>query len=160
MIEKLLIALTFAAALGAGLIAGVFFAFSTFVMKALGRLPVTSAVLAMQSINIVVINPLFLGVFLGTAVLCVVAGVAAVISWDRPGIAYVIGGAVLYLVGTFLVTMVCNVPLNNSLATLSPDDPSAAPRWADYLSRWTMWNHVRTVGALASMASFILSLRQ
>ena len=39
MSEKLFVFLTLLAALGSGLIAGVFFAFSSFVMAALGRLP-------------------------------------------------------------------------------------------------------------------------
>ena len=64
--ERLLYIATFAAALGAGLVAGIFFAFSTFVMGALGRLPQAAGISAMQSINVVVINPVFLSVFMGT----------------------------------------------------------------------------------------------
>ena len=62
--------LSLASALGAGLIAGVFFAFSSFVMPALAKLPAVQGVAAMQSINLVVLNRSFLGVFVGTAVLC------------------------------------------------------------------------------------------
>ncbi|MEH2408541.1 anthrone oxygenase family protein [Nostoc sp.] len=58
-------------ALGCGLIAGVFFAFSTFVMNALARLQPAQGITAMQSINITVINPLFMAVFLGTAAACI-----------------------------------------------------------------------------------------
>jgi uncharacterized membrane protein len=63
-LDALLFALTLFAALGCGLIAGVFFAFSAFVMKALGRLPPAEGIAAMQSINIAVINPVFLTAFL------------------------------------------------------------------------------------------------
>ena len=52
--------LMFGTALGCGLIAGVFFAFSAFVMKALARLPAAQAIAAMQSINIVAVTPLFM----------------------------------------------------------------------------------------------------
>ena len=76
MSEIVLTVITFAAALGCGIIGGVFFAFSTFVMKALDRLPAPAAITAMQSINVVVINPVFLGLFFATAVWC-----AAVIAW-------------------------------------------------------------------------------
>jgi uncharacterized membrane protein len=51
---------TVLSALGCGLIAGAFFAFSTFVMKTLGNLPPTQGIAARQSINVVVINPWFL----------------------------------------------------------------------------------------------------
>ncbi|WP_010496926.1 hypothetical protein [Paenibacillus elgii] len=56
---NLLFGLTYASALGSGLIAGLFFAFSTFVMSALARLPAEQGIAAMQSINVTVLNPLF-----------------------------------------------------------------------------------------------------
>lgn len=71
MMDHLHFGLTLAAALGSGLIAGAFFAFSTFVMKALSRLPAREGIAALRSIDVVVLNAWFLGVFLGTAVLCV-----------------------------------------------------------------------------------------
>lgn len=70
IVDKINFFLTVAAALGSGLIAGVFFAFSNFVMKALSRVPSAEGLAAMQSINVMVLNPLFLGVFMGTAALC------------------------------------------------------------------------------------------
>ena len=53
-------------ALGAGLVAGIFFAFSSFVMKALGRLPRDQGIRAMQSINVTVLNPWLFSAFFGT----------------------------------------------------------------------------------------------
>jgi uncharacterized membrane protein len=158
-LEGWLAAVTFAAAIGAGLIAGVFFAFSTFVMRALARRPVAEGLGAMQAINVAVINPLFLGVFLGTAVVCVVTAILAAMRWSHPGAAYVLAGAALYVVGTFGVTMVCNVPLNNALARVAPTDPEGPRHWATYVTKWTMWNHVRTAAAAAALAAFILGLR-
>jgi uncharacterized membrane protein len=158
MIDNVLFVVTFAAALGAGLIAGAFFAFSTFVMGALARLPVAQGLAAMQSINIVVINPRFLGAFVGTAVLCAILAVSPLLVRSRPGVAYLVLGSALYFVGTFLVTMVCNVPLNDALAKMDPASSDAARFWADYLTRWTMWNHVRTVAALAATASLTMAM--
>jgi len=66
--------LTLGAALGSGLIAGVFFAFSTFVMPALARLAPAQGVAAMQAINVAVLNRWFLGVFVGTAAACLLLG--------------------------------------------------------------------------------------
>jgi uncharacterized membrane protein len=160
MWDTLFTASTFLAAIGSGLIAGVFFAFSTFVMKALGRLPTSEGMPAMQSINVVVINPIFLGVFIGTALACGVAAVGAFMHWERPGSGLVLMGVLFYLIGTFLVTMVFNVPLNDALAAVLPSDPAATGRWADYRSRWTTWNHVRTIAALAAMVLFVIALRR
>src|SRR5688500_16883554 len=95
-------ALTLAAALGSGLIAGAFFAFSSFVMGALGRLPQAHGIAAMQSINVVVLNPVFLGTLFGTAALSAVLVVLALLRWDEPGSAWVVIGAVLYIVGDAL----------------------------------------------------------
>ena len=158
MIDCLLFGLTLLSALGCGLIAGAFFAFSTFVMQALGRLPPPQGIAAMQTINIVVINPWFLGVFLGTAVLCVLLVVAALLTWSEPAAIYLLAGSVLYFAGTFLVTMLCNVPLNNALAVADPASAEGASLWSKYLVAWTLWNHVRTAAGLAAMASFILAL--
>ena len=147
------------AAIGSGLNAGVFFAFSTFVIRALGRLPVPQGIAAMQSINVTAINPLFMGVFMGTALVCLVAGVGAVRLWGKPGAILILIGVLLYLLGTFLVTIVGNVPLNDSLAAVKTEDPASAAVWSDYLNRWNAWNHVRTVSSLGAAVCFTLALR-
>lgn len=157
-VEQLLFALTLLAGLGCGLVAGVFFAFSVFVMKALARLPPAEGIGAMQSINIVVLNAWFLTAFLGTAAACIVAVVSSVLRWREPGAAYLLVGGVLYLIGTLLVTIVFNVPRNEALAAVAPTDPNAANLWSGYVASWTAWNHVRTAAALAAAASFGIAL--
>jgi uncharacterized membrane protein len=156
--EALLPALTVLAALGAGLVAGIFFAFSAFIMAALGRLPADGGISAMQSINVAVLNPLFFLAFFGTAMLALVLAVAALIDWSYAGASYLLAGGLLYLVGTIFVTIAFNVPLNNRLAAAKPGTAEGAKLWAHYLSSWTTWNHVRTAAALAAAASFILAL--
>lgn len=157
--NPLLFALTLVAVLGCGLIAGVFFAFSSFVMRALGRLPPAEGMAAMQSINVVVLNPAFLGVFMGTAAACLAVAVLALLRWSQPGSAWLLTGGLLYLVGTFLVTIAFNVPRNDALAAVAATAPEAGPLWAGYLVSWTAWNHVRTAAALAALASFLFALR-
>lgn len=157
IVDKFFFPLTLAA-LGCGLMAGAFFAFSSFVMKAFAALPPEKGIAAMQSVNVAVLNPLFLGVFMGTAALCVLALIAAFLRWDAPGAVYLLVGGVLYLVGTFLVTAAINVPMNDALAAVKPDSPEGARVWANYLTNWTFWNHVRTVAALAATAAFTLAL--
>lgn len=143
---------TLLTAVGSGMIAGVFFAFSTFVMKALAKLPPAQGIAAMQSINVVVINPAFMFVFLGTAV----GGMAVAVGSISPPNAYRLIGATLYVLGTFGVTMAFNVPLNNQLAKVDPASAEGAAVWADYLRKWTAWNHVRTIAALAAAVLLFL----
>ena len=145
-------------ALGCGLVAGVFFAFSTFVMKALGALQPAQGIAAMQSINIVVINPWFMTAFFGTALLCIAQLIAAVRGWQESAAPYLLAGSLVYLIGVILVTGLSNVPRNNALAAVSPSSAEGAALWTDYLSIWTMWNHVRTIASLTASALFISAL--
>lgn len=148
----------FAALLGSGLIAGAFFVFSVAVMAALRRLPANEGMAAMQSINVVIQNPAFLGVFVGTALLSIALAVMSFLDW-RPGASsYVLAGALLYFVGSFLLTILFNVPLNNALDAADATSPAGQEVWKNYLSAWTFWNHIRTVASLFATAAFALSL--
>jgi uncharacterized membrane protein len=158
MIDRLLFALTLFSALGCGLIAGVFFAFSSFVMNALARLPAAQGIAAMQSINVVVINPLFMAAFLGTAAACVLLAVSSLLRRQEPGAAYILAGSLLYLAGVILVTGLFNVPRNDALAAIAPASAEGPSLWTGYLSGWTAWNHVRTIASLAAAALLTLGL--
>jgi len=136
----------------------VFLAFSAIVMTALGRLPPHQGIAAMQSINIAVINPWFLAAFFGTAAVCVVLATVALFRWGEPGAILVLAGSLLYLVGTILVTMLCNVPLNDALAAAEAENTESAGLWTRYLVAWTAWNHLRTAASLAAAAAFLLAL--
>ena len=157
-VDDVRFAVTLVAALGCGLMAGVFFAFSSFVMKALARLPSAEGIAAIQSINVAVINPVFLGAFLGTAAACVLVILSTLLQWHEPRCTYLLVGGALYLVGTFLVTMLYNVPKNEALAAVAPASPDSASLWASYLTSWTAWNHLRAGAALAAAASLTIGL--
>src|SRR5215207_820456 len=116
-----LYAATLATALGCGLVAGVFFAFSSFVIPALKRLEPAQGIAAMQSINEL--------------------AVWAAISWGERPVALVLAGGALYIVGTIGVTIARNVPLNERLAKLHSQDADATVRWGEYVTEWTAWNH-------------------
>jgi len=129
--------LTFVAALGSGLVAGIFFAFSNFVMRALARIPPAQGIAAMQSINVVVLNRWFFAVFFGTAVCCLALAISSFVRWQKPGAGYLLVGSLLYLIGTILVTIACNVPLNDALAAVDPLSADAGRVWTNYLKNWT-----------------------
>jgi uncharacterized protein (TIGR02246 family) len=149
---------TFVAALGSGLVAGIFFAFSNFVMKSLARVPPAQGIAAMQSINVVVLNRWFFALFFGTAVCCLALAITSFLRWQKPGAGYLLVGSLLYLIGTILVTIACNVPQNDALAALDPTSSDAGRVWTNYLKNWTAWNHVRTGAALAAAALFTIGL--
>ena len=149
--------LLIAAATGCGLLAGIFFTFSNFVMPALERLPQDQGIAAMQSINKTVLNPLFFLLFFGTAGLCV-AGIGMVIFQPGPQrLVLPILGGILYLSGAFAVTLRRNVPLNQKLAQVDPQTSSHQAWRQDFLPPWLVWNHIRTLACLLAAVSLTVS---
>ena len=140
-------------ALGSGLVGGVFFAFSTFVMRALADLPPAQGAAAMRRINVVALNPAFLGAFLGTAVLSVATIFMAAAHWSDAGAPLRAAAGVAYPAGSFGVTMAANVPRNDRLARLAAASPEAAEYWPVYVREWTLWNHIRTAASLLAAAA-------
>jgi uncharacterized membrane protein len=157
--DGLLFAITLAAAVGAGLVGGVFFAFSNFVMQALGRLRPSEGAAAMQAINITVINPLFMTALFGMGVVGLALAGWGIADLDEPYAGWLIAGGVIYVLGEVVVTLAYNVPRNNALARVDPESEEAARVWRTYLVEWTRANHVRTVAALAACALFALALQ-
>lgn len=159
MSSNLLFCLILIAALGCGSVGGIFFAFSNFVMRALARLPDAQGIAAMQAINVTVLNPLFLGTFMGTALVSAVLAGYGLLHLSQAGSRWLIAGGLLYLIGNLLVTRACNIPRNGALARLDPSSAAAGDAWREYLRGWNAWNHVRTVTALAASTAFVVALR-
>ncbi len=157
-IHNLRFSLMLFTAIGSALTAGIFFAFSTFVMKALAQQPIAQGIATMQSINITVINPWFMAAFFGPAVVCILLTISLLLQWHQPGFIYWLAGSLLYLIGTIGVTLFCNVPLNDALAIVRPDSAEGTALWTRYLNDWTFWNHVRTVAAVLAAALFTISI--
>lgn len=155
---NLLFALKLMTLLGAGAIGGLFFAFSTSVMKALVKLPPPHGITVMQRINEVILNALFLGVFMGTAVLSLVCIAVFFLPLGDARSGWLLAAGLLYLSGTFCVTVVFNVPRDQRLARLEAESADAAKYWASYLKEWTFWNHVRGAMALAAVACAAISI--
>lgn len=149
--------LTLITAIGSGLMAGLFFTFSTFALTALAKLPPEQGIAAMNSINVVILNTTFFIIFFGTAALSLGLGVTGILRWTEPGSAWLLIGSLLYLVGVIGVTMVFNVPLNNALAAVAPASPEGAAMWTRFLAQWLPWNHVRTLTNTGALIAFVLA---
>lgn len=146
-------------AIGCGLIAGLYYAFSAFVMAALGRIAPGSGMAAMQAINIDILRSSFLPLFLATTVAAGVLAAVGALRWGEPGAPAMLAGGTIYLLGMFVVTMLFNVPLNDALAA-TDGGAGSAEVWARYLGDWTMWNHVRTLSSAAAFTLFVVALVQ
>lgn len=157
MVPAAITALLWFNAIGCGLLAGLFFAFSTFIMAALARIAPASGIAAMNSINEVILRSLFMPLFWGTTAASAALIVLATVFWDEAGTTATLVGGLVYLLGMFVCTVAVEVPLNNQLKSAAATD-SALPTWQRYLVRWTRWNHVRTVSCALSCALFICAL--
>ena len=158
MLQAVVTGLLWFAAIGCGLLAGLYFAFSTFIMTALGRIGQVSGIMAMNAINAVIVQSLFMPLLLGTTLASLLLAIAGVVRWSEPGATAMLAGGALYVIGMFVCTVVFNVPLNNALAAADPASAEAASLWARYLTDWTLWNHVRTVSSTLACALFIWAI--
>ena len=159
MMNSYLFVLTLLATLGCAMMAGVFFAFSAFVMKSLARLPAQQGIAAMQAINVAAVTFAFMAALFGTAVACGTLAVWALFAWDERFAPYLLLGGALYLIGTILLTIAYHVPRNEALATLEPHSAEAKSHWKRYLSGWTAWNHLRAATALAAAVVLTIALQ-
>jgi uncharacterized membrane protein len=149
--------LTFAALTGTALMGGLFFAFSTSVMSSLERMPAGQGAAAMNLINVRIQNPLFLLIFVGTALVCAALAILALVR-DTPGKWWLVTGSALYLVGVIVVSFAINIPLNDQLAAVDPATTAGAAEWSKYLARWTPANHLRAVACALGVIAFGLAL--
>jgi uncharacterized membrane protein len=157
MIDGYLFPLTVMAAVGSGVIGGVLYAFSVMVMRSLAQLPVQHGIAAMQAINAAALRPAFLWVFTGMAALCAAVVVGSLLDWHDAS-PYVMVGGLLYLIGSFGLTVGYHVPRNEALDRVEPSSPDAASHWSRYVRDWTAWNHVRGAAAVAAAALLTIAL--
>jgi uncharacterized membrane protein len=141
------------AAIGCGVMAGVYFAFSTFIMTAFGRVDSVHGRAAMNAINATILGSLFM------PVLRYDAGRGdrsdpSVLHMSQLGMTAMLAAGLIYVIGRFACTAIFNVPMNNELTRAGADDAL----WARYLNDWTFWNHLRTIASTIASGLFIFAL--
>ena len=156
MTDDLILIACAAAVIACGLIAGVFLAFSDFVMKALFAAGPASGIEAMQLINRKVYGSVFMALLIAMLVISVALAPYAVMYMTSPAAAWIICGCVLYVIGVFIVTAAINVPMNQRLDAMNHESRDTASYWVVYAASWTLWNHVRTIASAGSAVSFLI----
>lgn len=131
---------------GNSIISGIFFSFSNSIMKALAKSASSNGRQVMNDINRVIINPVFMLLFLGTPLFAVL-----LLFLDGFSNLWIILATISHIVGSFGVTITQNVPRNNRLE-------KANDYWNTYVKEWTFWNHIRTIFAILSTLFAVLYL--
>jgi uncharacterized membrane protein len=134
------------ATVSTGLVAGLLAAFACAVMPGLRRTDDRTFVDVMQRINVAIINPAFLTMFVGGLLLCVASVALHVQEGQRAALPWIVAGLMLYVV-MLVITNRLNIPLNDELVAAGDpsqigDVHSVRERFED---SWIAWNIVRTI---------------
>ena len=150
-----------ACVLSFGLLAGVFLAFSDFIMRSLSLAQHTGGVEVMQIINREVFRYVFMILFIGMAPASVILTGYGLITFSTPGSAWIALAGVTYLLAAFGVTVLANVPMNEALAQMDLGEAQTLAYWQKaYLPRWTFWNSLRTIACLLAAATLLVGLNK
>lgn len=141
-----------------GIMAGIYLAFSAVIMKSLNELPDIQGAQAMNKINDVILNTVFMPMFFGTTLWFAGLIVWALTDWQGTQSSLVLAAAIIYIIGMFLVTAFGNVPLNNQLKRSETNEEQLKQSWQIYQSRWTRLNHVRTLACSTACALLTIAL--
>lgn len=158
MSENLIPVLLWFSAIGSGVMAGIYFAFSVSIMSSFAAISEPSGIAATQPINQIILRSGFMPLFFATPLVSAALVVLAIATWEAPGSVAMCAGGLIYIVGMFVCTMACNVPLNNLLERVAPENPESGELWQRYLRDWTRWNHLRTIACTLSCGVLIKAL--
>ncbi|GCE26438.1 membrane protein [Dictyobacter alpinus] len=142
------------------LIAGLFYAFSIAVVPALRSLKATQHITIMQSINVKILNPLFLLSFMGPAILL---PLATFLQRGKSQFGLLLAASIIYIVGVIGVTATKNVPLNDKLAKFEVNQLSESE--AEQIrndfqgpgSAWMRFHDMRTLAATTATALIFIA---
>ena len=155
--SETIILITFGSvALIMALVSGVFLGFSDFIMRSLRVSSPRAGIEAMQQINREVLSSVFVFSLLTLAPVSLGLMAYAWVAMSGPAQGWFIAGGAVYVVGTFLVTLVGNVPMNRRLDAMAVEGPETKAYWAVYAVTWTRWNHVRTAASALAAAALLV----
>ncbi|QKV17168.1 DUF1772 domain-containing protein [Oricola thermophila] len=143
------------AAIASALVAGVFLAFSDFIMRSLGAARPAAGMEAMQEINRKVYRSGFIVLLIAMVPVSLAIVACTPVFAGAMAASWSIAGAVLYILGVFAVTAAGNVPMNKRLDVLDPADGDTRRYWRQYARRWTWLNHVRMAASAGSAICYL-----
>lgn len=139
-----------------GLMAGLFFSFTSAVMPGLSQLGDADFIMAMKAINRSIQNPVFFIVFFGALISL---PVSTFLKYSAPPTVVfwmLLAATIIYLAGVFGVTAAGNIPLNNALDKFNVVEATKEALQLQRTTFETRWNQLNTIRTICSIASFIL----
>ncbi|MEL6559612.1 MAG: DUF1772 domain-containing protein [Bacteroidota bacterium] len=141
-----------------GLTAGLCFTWSNAVTPGIGRLGDGGFLQAFQQMNRAIINPPFLIVFMGPAILLFLNAYLAKTDQQLRFYTFLFA-AILYFIGVAMVTIFKNVPLNEvldktDLATATEVEMALLREKFEY--SWNRWHLVRSATSTAAFVALLI----
>jgi uncharacterized membrane protein len=147
------------AVVASGLAAGVFMAFSDFLMASFGAARPSSGIEAMQMINRRVYKSVFVSILWSLVAVAPLLIVLAVMRGAGPAFGWIVAGGLSYLLGAFVVTFLFNVPMNKKLDVMDDSASETLAYWeSTYLPSWTYWNSIRALMTMVSGICYLVAV--
>ncbi len=153
---KMQLIVLFLATMSTGLMAGIFFTWTNAVTPGIGKLKDIEYLSALQSMNRVILNPVFYLIFICPILTLPLTTILNYNSQSSLVFILLLVATTLYLTGAFVITIIGNIPLNNLLHKNDLVDFSlknALNLRNRIEEKWNNYNLVRTI---SSFISFIL----
>ena len=139
-----------------GLMAGIFFTWSNAVKPGIGKLSDIEYLRSLQSMNRVILNKAFLGIFMGAVVAVVLAPIFHFKIYHSNIFWLLIIAFVIYWVGVFGVTIFGNIPLNEKLDKTNLETTTPEGLKALRMTIEDKWNKFNLIRSYSSVITFIL----
>ncbi len=146
----------FTAVVLTGLSAGLFYAWSVSVIPGIRKVIDITYLESMQSINRAILNPAFYLTFMGSPLVLALS----TFQHFKSGTTFwiLLAATLVYLAGTFGVTVFGNVPLNDALDALDLVELSNTEKNKFRNFYETKWNRLHWVRTLFSVLAFVFSI--
>ena len=144
-----------------GLLAGLFYGYDCSVTLGLSHLPDEAYLQAFKSINRAILRPYFFLTFMGSALVLPVTAWMIYRTGTSTNFYFMAAAASSYIVGVLLLTLLCNVPLNEMLDKVDVDALSQIDLRTTrhkFEASWNLWHQIRTYVAMLAFLLSILSV--
>ncbi|MEE9337584.1 MAG: anthrone oxygenase family protein [Methylococcaceae bacterium] len=146
----------FLATMTTGLMAGIFFTWTNAVTPGIGKLKDLEYLSALQSMNRVILNPIFYIVFICPILALPLATVLNYNSASSLVFTLLLIASAIYLLGVFIITVAGNIPLNRVLDKTNLDNFNLEDAENLRNEIETKWNNFNLIRTITSSTSFIL----
>ena len=139
-----------------GLMAGIFFTWSNAVKPGIGKLSDLEYLRALQSMNRVILNKAFIGIFLGSIIAVALVPVFYFKLFPNNIFWMFILALVTYWIGVFGTTVFGNIPLNEILDKVNLESINLEEITALRTRIEVKWNKLNLIRSISSGITFVL----